>query len=50
MHGVNLDVSASVGVVPAPLDGSTPQSLARNADIALYEAKRKSRNCYSVFG
>lgn len=50
IHGVNLDISASVGAVLAPRDGSTPQALARNADIALYEAKGKGRNCYSIFG
>ncbi|PQZ29822.1 GGDEF domain-containing protein [Ochrobactrum vermis] len=50
IHGVNLDVSASVGAVLAPRDGSSPEALARNADIALYAAKSKGRNCYSVFG
>lgn len=49
IHGVNLDISASVGAVLAPRDGSTPEALARNADIALYMAKGKGRNCYSVF-
>lgn len=49
IHGVNLDVSASVGAVLAPRDGSSPEALARNADIALYAAKGKGRNCYSIF-
>jgi len=50
INGIVLDVSASIGAVVAPRDGLTPQDLARNADIALYEAKGKGRNCYSVFG
>lgn len=49
IRGIILDISASIGAVVAPRDGLTPQDLARNADIALYEAKGKGRNCYSVF-
>jgi diguanylate cyclase (GGDEF)-like protein len=37
-------LGASIGFVLAPRDGITGEGLIRNADLALYEAKRQGRN------
>ena len=40
---------ASVGIAMAPADGTTPEQLLRNADLALYRAKSDGRGTYRVF-
>lgn len=42
-------VSISIGVSIFPDHGSDPDLLIRNADMALYIAKRHGKNCYEVF-
>lgn len=42
--GKEIRVTVSVGVPGAPAAGDTPESFLRNADQALYEAKRAGRN------
>lgn len=42
-------VSASVGVVMYPKDGTDMPTLLKHADIAMYEAKRKGRDQYHFF-
>ncbi len=42
-------VGASVGIAVAPGDGSTADQLLRNADTALYRAKRDERGTYRFF-
>lgn len=42
-------VSASIGIAFAPNDGEQFNSLYHCADMALYEAKRKGKNCYSIY-
>lgn len=42
-------VSCSIGVCTAPLDGGDPETLLRNADTAMYAAKRMGRNQYQLF-
>jgi diguanylate cyclase (GGDEF)-like protein len=37
---VDLDVSASIGIAVAPLDGSSAALLLRRAEVAMYDAKR----------
>lgn len=44
-----VDVSASIGVVLYPKDGTDMQTLLKHADIAMYEAKRKGRDQYHFF-
>src|SRR6201999_2414555 len=34
-----LDISTSIGITFFPADGTTPERLLRNADMALYQAK-----------
>lgn len=42
-------LSASLGIAMAPEDGITFEQLYRNADKALYQAKHKGRNRYSLY-
>ncbi len=44
-----LKLSASIGVAMFPDDGRSVQSLMRNADSAMYEAKHNGRSGYSFF-
>ena len=45
----NLHVTASIGVSVYPDDSRDVDALVRNADIAMYEAKRRGRNNYQLF-
>jgi two-component system CheB/CheR fusion protein len=42
-------ISTSIGIVIFPTDGTEPETLIKNADIAMYQAKEKGRNTYQVF-
>ncbi|MGN6512720.1 MAG: sensor domain-containing protein [Lysobacteraceae bacterium] len=44
-----FSVTASIGIARAPGDGDRPQVLIQNADAAMYEAKRRSRNGWQAF-
>jgi diguanylate cyclase (GGDEF)-like protein len=41
--------SASIGIAIGPRDSDDPEELMRHADIALYDAKGRGRQCYSFF-
>jgi diguanylate cyclase (GGDEF)-like protein/PAS domain S-box-containing protein len=45
-----LRVSASIGVVFCPSDGADADMLMRQADQAMYGAKKKGKNCFHFFG
>ena len=45
--GHDVTVGASVGIALAPKDGSDPEVLMKNADLALYEAKSSGRSTYA---
>jgi diguanylate cyclase (GGDEF)-like protein/PAS domain S-box-containing protein len=47
--GNTLYVSTSIGISIFPADGDTPDMLRRNADLAMYEAKRRGRNRYVFY-
>lgn len=44
-----LSVSCSIGMAIAPDHGATSDDLLQHADTALYEAKRRGRNCHVMF-
>ncbi len=43
------EVGASIGASIYPSDGATASELLRNADSAMYEAKRAGKNCIRLF-
>ncbi|MAI36343.1 GGDEF domain-containing phosphodiesterase [Alteromonas sp.] len=45
----NVFVTSSVGVCLFPNDGTEVDTLLKNADAAMYEAKEQGRNRYSIF-
>ena len=49
LDGQLVHVGVSVGVAIAPLDGTQPEELLRNADFALYKAKGEGKGTFSLF-
>ncbi len=49
IQGVQLHVGASIGITLYPEDGRNADKLIKNADIAMYHAKRKGKNNYQYF-
>ncbi len=49
IHGQNVVIGASVGIVIAPEHGTTSEALLRNVDLALYAAKDAGRGVYRFF-
>ncbi|MEM9945586.1 MAG: EAL domain-containing protein [Cyanobacteria bacterium P01_D01_bin.36] len=49
IQGDELFVTASLGIALAPYDGEDEQTLLRNADAAMYQAKARGRNNYQVY-
>ncbi|MFT3762656.1 MAG: EAL domain-containing protein [Pseudoxanthomonas sp.] len=42
-------ITASIGIARAPHDGTRPQQLIQNADVAMYESKHRTRNAWHAF-
>jgi diguanylate cyclase (GGDEF)-like protein len=49
LAGQELHVSASLGIALAPDDGTRPTVLLKNADVAMYRAKDRGRNCFEIY-
>jgi diguanylate cyclase (GGDEF)-like protein len=49
IDGHRIVVGASVGISMAPSDGTSPETLLKNADIALYLAKAERRGIHRFF-
>lgn len=49
VDGTRFDVGASLGVVLYPVHGSDSETLLKNADLAMYRAKRSGKGRYQVF-
>lgn len=44
-----FNVTTSIGISHASHDGDTPKQLIQNADVAMYDSKRRHRNGYQIF-
>ena len=44
-----FSITASIGIARAPEDGDRPQVLIHNADVAMYDSKRRIRNGWQAF-
>jgi len=49
IDGREVFVTASIGLTVFPSDGKDPDALLRNADAAMYRAKKESRNTFRFF-
>lgn len=49
IQGHEVVIGASIGIALAPNDGDTPDTLLRNADMALYRAKAEGRGAAHFF-
>ncbi|MDD4935389.1 MAG: EAL domain-containing protein [Acidiphilium sp.] len=47
--GVTIEIGVSIGIALAPRDGTTPEDLYKNADLALYRAKDCGRGTWRLF-
>ena len=50
IEGNRLHVGASIGISRFPADANDPDTLLRNADMALYRAKHEGRNQFRFYG
>jgi two-component system cell cycle response regulator len=50
IQGRDVSITASVGVSIYPTHGEDVEALMKNADLALYEAKRSGKNDYRISG
>jgi diguanylate cyclase (GGDEF)-like protein len=49
LHGRHFSTGASIGVTLCPLDSGAAEDLLRNADIAMYQAKRQGKGRYHFY-
>jgi len=49
LHGKPFNITPSVGIAIYPEHGADIESLLRNADAAMYQAKQAGRACYRIF-
>ncbi len=49
LAGHEFRVTTSIGLTLAPDDGTDPQTLLKNADLAMYRAKERGRDNYQFF-
>ncbi len=49
IQGSQVSVGASIGVAMYPEDGEDAETLLRNADLAMYQAKQQGKNKYYLF-
>jgi len=47
--GQQVNLTGSIGIAICPQDGNDVQSLLKNAETALYDAKRSGKNCFRFY-
>ena len=45
----HVTITGSIGIAVGPEDGGTPELLLKNAEAAMYEAKRSGKNCFRFY-
>lgn len=48
--GISITISCSIGIAFFSKDGADYETLYRNADACMYEAKKKGKDCYVICG
>lgn len=49
ISGYQFTITASIGITFYPSDARSKEDLLRNADLAMYQAKRRGKGCYSFY-
>lgn len=49
IKGKEISVTSSIGIAVYPIDGADADTLLKNADAAMYDAKQSGRNCCQYF-
>ena len=49
IEGEMVSIGASIGIAKAPLNGTRPDQILRNADLALYRAKEAGKGVFQFF-
>jgi diguanylate cyclase (GGDEF)-like protein len=49
LSGHEVSITPSIGIAIFPDDGETPETLIKNADMAMYSAKRHGKNLYRFY-
>jgi PAS domain S-box-containing protein len=49
VKGKEISVTSSIGIAVYPIDGRDADTLLKNADAAMYDAKQNGRNCCQYF-
>lgn len=49
LNGQEIVVTCSIGITFFPLDGSEPDMLLKNAEVAMHYAKSAGKDCYQLF-
>ncbi|MDC7240250.1 MAG: EAL domain-containing protein, partial [Spirochaetales bacterium] len=49
IEGLEVHTTASMGIACYPSDGTDPLQLMQNADMAMYQSKKRGKDCYTHF-
>jgi diguanylate cyclase (GGDEF)-like protein len=49
IDGHEVFISGSIGLALSPADGTDAQTLVKHAEMAMYQAKKRGRNCFEFF-